>query len=160
MTPFYESVSAMHALLNAAALLRGTPFRENSRHPGPSGGIDCWGAVNYLQERSGAMPEIHLPEYHLDWTPSRFDRYVISALESSPELARWTAVDFDRAQPQKTMRIGDILRIRWPGPPHSAVVLAGRTYLHARSDKGVVVETLNTRQEARLVERIYRAFET
>lgn len=157
MKPFYESVSAIHALLNGASLLVGTPFRENSRLPGS--GIDCWGAVNYLQERAGAMPRIDLPVYHLDWTPSKFDRFVIAALEGSPALSRWEALEFDRDQPQRTFRIGDILRIRWPGPPHSAVVLGGRNYIHARSDKGVVVETLNTRQEARLIERVYRAFE-
>lgn len=163
-SPYYADVGHIHALLGAARHIKGTPFAENSASFGPQGGSDCWSAVNHVLAQSGSLARIQLPPYSLSWTASAFDEHILNQFNANIQNSlrvSWELVPFDGVNDLLSVfKIGDVARIRQKGPPHCAVKLAGRDFLHADSERGVIIEQLNSRRQLERIDRIYRAYFT
>jgi len=61
MTPYFNTPEKLTALLAASLRWLGTPFRENSRVPGPRGGVSCHMLVASLYIETGALPPFDIP---------------------------------------------------------------------------------------------------
>ena len=61
MAPYFNTPEKLTALLAASLRWLGTPFRENSRVPGPRGGVSCHMLVASLYIETGALPPFDVP---------------------------------------------------------------------------------------------------
>lgn len=96
---YFENPKNVAKLQRAAAKWRGdswgTPFREYSKAPGPTGGIDCIGLGEELMHAAGAVPRFNIPRTSADYQGHAFGDKVLKWLrgkDSDPQSKKIASI--------------------------------------------------------------------
>lgn len=177
MSWFFDDAAAVQRLCDAAAAWMETPFREFSRAPGRTGGVDCVGLCEELMKAAGVC-EFQFPREQSDYqghAPGKILRYLRGRVPDDPRAVLLAEIFAEIAlpvpqgptqtrrqtlawnPPKELFLPGDLLILKSDGLFHMPIMLGGRRFISAVYRVGVIDGDIHDPSYSRHFVALFRA---
>lgn len=173
---FFKDAAAVQRLSSAAAEWLDTPFREHSRAPGRTGGVDCVGLCEELMKAAGVC-EFQFPREQSDYqghAPGKILRYLRGRIADDPRSAELTEIFAEIPlpapqgpvlngkalpwnPPKELFMPGDLVICKSDGLFHMPIMLGGRRFISAVFGQGVIEGDIHDTSYSRHFVALFRA---